>query len=47
MYHKAKHIDMRIYRVRELASGNNPAVKLFDVNEQIKLLTSTRDYGEA
>ena len=27
MYHKAKHVDTRIYRVRELSLGNNPGVK--------------------
>jgi hypothetical protein len=28
MYHKAKHIDTRVYKVRELSSGDNPEVKL-------------------
>ena len=32
MYHKAKHIDTRIYRVRELASGKTPAVKLWKID---------------
>ena len=31
MYHKAKHIDTRIYRVRELSSGANPEIKLWKV----------------
>ena len=31
MYHKAKHIDTRIYRVRELSSGTNPEIKLWKV----------------
>ena len=26
MYNRAKHIDMRVYRVRELASGKTPEV---------------------
>lgn len=32
MYHKAKHIDTRIYRVRELSSGPNPSVKLWKID---------------
>ena len=31
IYHKAKHIDTRIYRVRELSSGINPEIKLWKV----------------
>ena len=34
MYHKAKHIDTRVYRVRELASGRNPQVKLWKIDGQ-------------
>jgi hypothetical protein len=32
MYHKAKHIDTRVYRVRELASGRQPQVKLWKID---------------
>ena len=32
MYHKVKHVDTRIYRVRELASGKAPAVKLWKID---------------
>ena len=32
MYHKAKHIDTRIYRVRELSSGADPAVRLWKID---------------
>ena len=32
MYHKAKHIDTRIYRVRELSSGVDPAVRLWKID---------------
>ena len=32
MYHKAKHIDTRIYRVRELSSGENPSVRLWKIS---------------
>ena len=31
MYHKAKHIDTRVYRVRELSSGDNPEVRLWKI----------------
>ena len=31
MYHKAKHIDTRVYRVRELSNGNNPEVRLWKI----------------
>ena len=31
MYHKAKHIETHIYRVRELSSGTNPEIKLWKV----------------
>jgi hypothetical protein len=34
MYHKAKHIDTRVYRVRELASGSSPQVKLWKIDGQ-------------
>ncbi len=32
MYHKAKHIDTRVYEVRELSSGDNPEVKLWKIH---------------
>ena len=32
MYNRAKHIDTRVYRVRELASGDNPEVRLFKIS---------------
>jgi hypothetical protein len=32
MYHKAKHIDTRVYKVRELSSGDNPEVKLWKID---------------
>ena len=32
MYHKAKHIDTRVYKVEELSSGDNPEVKLWKVD---------------
>ena len=31
MYNRAKHIDTRIYNVRELASGDDPQVKLYKI----------------
>jgi len=34
MYHKATHIDTRVYRVRELASGSTPRVKLWKIDGQ-------------
>ena len=34
MYHKAKHIDTRVYRVRELANGSAPQVKLWKIDGQ-------------
>ena len=34
MYHKAKQIDTRVYRVRELASGHHPQVKLWKIDGQ-------------
>ena len=32
MYHKAKHIDTRVYRVRELASGRDPQAKIWRID---------------
>jgi hypothetical protein len=32
MYHKAKHIDTRVYKVRELSSGEHPEVKLWKID---------------
>ena len=32
MYHKVNHIDTRIYRVREPASGKDPAVHLWKID---------------
>ena len=32
MYNRAKHIDTRIYRIREYASGDNPQVKLYKIS---------------
>ena len=32
MYHKDKHIDTRVYKVRELSSGHNPEVKLWKID---------------
>ncbi len=32
MYHKAKLIDTRVYKVRELSSGDNPEVKLWKID---------------
>ena len=34
MYLKAKHIDTRVYRVRELANGSAPQVKLWKIDGQ-------------
>jgi hypothetical protein len=31
MYNRAKHIDMRVYRVRELASGKTPEVAVYKI----------------
>jgi hypothetical protein len=31
MYNRAKHVDTRIYRIREYASGDNPQVKLYKI----------------
>ena len=32
MYHKAKHIDTRVYKVRELSSSERPEVKLWKID---------------
>jgi hypothetical protein len=32
MCHKAKHLDTRMYKVRELSSGDNPEVKLWKID---------------
>ena len=32
MYHKAKLNDTRVYKVRELSSGDNPEVKLWKID---------------
>ncbi len=32
MYHKANHIDTRVYKVRELSSGDDPEVKLWKID---------------
>ena len=32
MYHKAKHIDTRVYKVRELLSRDNPDVNLWKID---------------
>jgi len=29
MYNRARHVDTRVYRIRELAMGTTPEVKLF------------------
>ena len=31
MYNRARHIDTRVYRIRELATGATPEVKLFKI----------------
>ena len=31
MYHKAKYMDTRVYKVRQLTSSDNPEVKLWKV----------------
>ena len=31
MYNKAKHIDTRVYRVRELAAGEQPEISVYKV----------------
>ena len=31
MYNRAKHIDTRIYRVRELSSGDAPEVEVYKI----------------
>ena len=31
MYNRAKHIDTRVYRVRELASGETPEVAVYKI----------------
>ena len=31
MYNRAKHIDTRVYRVRELASGEAPEVEVYKI----------------
>ena len=31
MYARAKHIDTRVHRVREFASGDEPEVKLYKI----------------
>jgi hypothetical protein len=31
MYNRAKHIDIRIYRVRERSSGNAPEVEVYKI----------------
>ena len=48
MYHKAKHTGTRVYRVRELASGHNPQVKLWKIdgqNQPSDLLTDAAQGG--
>ena len=37
MYHKVKHIDTRVYKVRELSSGDNPEVKLWKIDRSDQL----------
>ena len=36
MYNRAKHIDTRIYNVRELASGDDPQVKLYKIAGELQ-----------
>jgi len=31
MYNQSRHIDTRVYRIRELATGATPGVKLFKI----------------
>ena len=31
MYNRAKHIDTRIYRIRELSSGDSPEVEVYKI----------------
>ena len=34
MYNRAKHIDTRVYRIRELSSGNSPEVEVCKIAGQ-------------
>ncbi len=38
MYNRAKHIDTRIYRIRELSSGDSPEVEVYKIAGEFQLV---------